>query len=621
MRTALLHAVALCFALAVCGSWPQADRDVNQAPGTARVAGTIVSGDRGDAVPGALVTLVEVWGHVPVLSTTTDSVGSFAFTDLPEGRYTLSASKPSYLSTEYGARDSGLPGTPVVVSGGQQLLGLVLRISRGSTMAGSVFDSWARPVPGTQVLARRLEILDGIQSVAPERPTSATTDDHGGFRLYGLYSGAYLIVCPRPPSRFAPSSSPHATVAVPSTAAGKRGAAPTGAPNLTSVPEFLPVYFPGTTSATEAVPILVDGGSSRTDVNLFLPFVDGAELRGHVIPPSDVSLADLQTTIDLVPLAAPAGPPASTRLLLEPSAYFTFRGVAPGSYRLDVSAVRRIANTRASAWTSGWWSSAEMSVSDQNAGEVTLQLERGSTLEVAVAVEGASLPAEETSMLVVSAKSLDDPPGSERTIQVRSGSSGWFVFNGLAPGRYALAVSLPDDANPMYTPDWDVSIVTDGQQVQGDRTITIDRESEKTVTVTLTRWQNSVGGRFLDRLGMPRLGDCVVILPVDERQWTRDSRSILERRPATDGTFLFVGLPAGIYALAAAECRRITDTYDPAWLRAVLGTTPMRFALRRGQQVTQDIRVVGGSPPGSANHDVLGDRLPGFELDSRRPGG
>ena len=48
-------------------------------------------------------------------------MGRFAFTSLPEGRFSLSASKPGYISGSYGQRQSGRPGTLIQLADGQRL--------------------------------------------------------------------------------------------------------------------------------------------------------------------------------------------------------------------------------------------------------------------------------------------------------------------------------------------------------------------------------------------------------------------------------------------------------------------------------------------------------------------
>ncbi|MFC7660965.1 carboxypeptidase regulatory-like domain-containing protein [Pseudonocardia benzenivorans] len=60
-------------------------------PRRARLLGTVVAGSTGRGVPEALATLIDPSGNV-VGSTVTDADGAFAFDDLAEGTYTITAS-------------------------------------------------------------------------------------------------------------------------------------------------------------------------------------------------------------------------------------------------------------------------------------------------------------------------------------------------------------------------------------------------------------------------------------------------------------------------------------------------------------------------------------------------
>ena len=53
-----------------------------------------------------------------------DDQGNFSFTDLPGGRYNLSASKPGYVNATYGQKKPGRPGTPIQLIDTQTLANL-----------------------------------------------------------------------------------------------------------------------------------------------------------------------------------------------------------------------------------------------------------------------------------------------------------------------------------------------------------------------------------------------------------------------------------------------------------------------------------------------------------------
>ena len=99
--------------------------------------------------------------------------------------------------------------------------------------------------------------------------------------------------------------------------------------------------------------------------------------------------------------------------------------------------------------------------------------------------------------------------------------------------------------------------------------------------------------------GAPLPACYVVVFPADRALWATGSlqsiyeRRVTQRRPATDGRFVFDGLPPGDYLLAAVS------HLDPAGWRTAeflesLVARSVRVSLAEGQRRTHDIRVNGG---------------------------
>ncbi len=131
----------------------QQSRDVRTVTtGTAEISGTLVTDDTtATPVRRAIVTLT---GHElsrSGLIAVTDDAGQFAFTSLPAGRYSLSASKSGYLPSMYGAKRPAGPGTAIVVGGGQREAGVLMKLLKGSVLSGTVLDDAGRPAPDVTI--------------------------------------------------------------------------------------------------------------------------------------------------------------------------------------------------------------------------------------------------------------------------------------------------------------------------------------------------------------------------------------------------------------------------------------------------------------------------------------
>ena len=154
--------------------------------GAGRIGGVVVDGD-GQPVSRAIVRVTgsELPGGRAAV---TDERGAFGFERLPAGRYSLTASKPAYLTAEFGAIRPGGTGTPIVLAAGQQVNDVKLTMPHGGAVAGVVRDTAGEPIRGIQVSATR------VGGLPTARNDAVYTDDRGAYRIFGLAPGNYYIV-------------------------------------------------------------------------------------------------------------------------------------------------------------------------------------------------------------------------------------------------------------------------------------------------------------------------------------------------------------------------------------------------------------------------------------------
>ena len=193
-RALLILFTAACLAVLPAGAWGQQARDVRSKPagGTAILGGTVTSHDESTRpLRRVIVTLSGAAGSGD-LQVVTDEAGRFVFSQLPAGRYTLTADKPAFVKTYYGSKRPGRgPATPIALADGQRVTDIAIRVLRGAVIEGTVIDESGVPLSSAQVMVWQPVIINGerklVRAVSPL--PWATTDDRGRYRIYGLAPG------------------------------------------------------------------------------------------------------------------------------------------------------------------------------------------------------------------------------------------------------------------------------------------------------------------------------------------------------------------------------------------------------------------------------------------------
>ena len=152
--------------------------------GKGSISGVVVVAGSGIPARRARVSLSSNEGRGRTAST--DDSGRFAFAQLPEGRYALSASKPGHIAGSFGQRVPGRQGTPIQLADGQQMR-VQLQIWKGSVITGTVLDEQGEAIPNTPVRGFRYVFQGGQRVLQPTG--NAQTDDRGVYRLFGLQPG------------------------------------------------------------------------------------------------------------------------------------------------------------------------------------------------------------------------------------------------------------------------------------------------------------------------------------------------------------------------------------------------------------------------------------------------
>jgi protocatechuate 3,4-dioxygenase beta subunit len=587
-------------------------RDDNRQPtkGTGALVGRVVDLASGQPVDGARVSISGP-NMFDVPGTVSDDDGRFAFANLPAGQFTLRASKSGYLSAAYGQKSaaSGSSGTPIDLADGQEMKDLVLSLPRGGVITGIVFDEKNRPSVGTPVRVMRWSMQSGERTLS--QSNSATTDDRGIYRVYGLPPGDY-IVSAVPRNQIGEISIDQAMLIEEAMRARELAISTTSGggsiggeyrinvepPHLEATTGYAPVYYPGTSQPSAAQTLRLGVSEERGGVDFALSRVSLAKVDGMVLMTGGMTTSGVTVRlIDLDDGATGLNRP-STRTGRDGK--FTFNAVPPGRYRAVAVGALRTAQTNprvvqpdgsivvnSSVQSRGQaWAATEVVVNGSNITNVTLALQDGMTIAGRVSFSGtAPRPSPSARLRIALA-----PFGSQTTALGVSSSTvnvdadGRFTFVGVVPGQYrirsvsgasgyslASAVLAGRD-----TLDYFID-VQPGQNING-------------LEVELADKSSSLGGAIQDVAGKPTSDYTVILFAADRSYWRASARRIRATRPSTTGRFSFSGLPAGEYRLAAVTDVESGQWFDPAFLEQ-LQAASIAVTLVDGQARTQDLRV------------------------------
>jgi len=585
------------------------DKPVEKRVGTAVVAGRVTVSESSDVpVRRAIVTLAATDG-VENLSAVTDNEGRFAFSAVVDGRYTLTARKAAHLTSSYGAKRPGRPGTTMILAAGQQLTGLRLVLSPGGVITGVVRMSTGDPLPNAQVVAiPAAQLSAGGQTVTQQ---SFRTDDRGEFRIYGLVPGSYLVGAVPSVGRgeihqrtLAEYDQLTRTLAQrtppPSQPAGAPPAPP---PPPVPLVGFAPTYYPGTSIAANASMVTVRAGEVRDGIDILVSLVRVATISGVV------RAADGRPTQNVQLSVIASGPPlplsgsqAVRTNRPDKDGRFTMTNVAPGSYRITARAGGVTYSESGDSVTirgelQTEWAVADVQVQGEDVEGVLLQLQPGLAFTGRIVTTGTAQPPQTwkgTSIRIQEPRSGGTQSVVMNGVQISGGAQrsanalddGTFEINGVQPATYDIEVTLP----PAIRSTWSVKSITAGGREVRDAPLTFDQGSISGVTVTLTDQPTELAGTLSSTSGQAATDYYVVVFPAERALWHERSPRIRVMRPAADGGFSVRGLPPGAYRIAA-----LTDVEEGEWrttafLESVFDAS-IAVTLADGQKTRQDIRI------------------------------
>ncbi len=176
---------------------PTRDPSVNDLPSrVGKIEGKVVNSVNGMPAPNVTLTLRTVSSARPSkYVVTSDTEGVFRFDLVEPGRYELSGEKVGFLRESYGARSAGGNGTPLTVSEGQFIKGVVFKLTPQAVISGRVADEIGEPMEGVSIAVMRSGYRHGKRVMLLVRGTR--TNDLGEYRLANLGPGSYYVMAER----------------------------------------------------------------------------------------------------------------------------------------------------------------------------------------------------------------------------------------------------------------------------------------------------------------------------------------------------------------------------------------------------------------------------------------
>ena len=559
---ALIAVTAVCFATAGPASFVSLVAARQTSGGTGTIAGVVRAAD-------APVRHARVW----ILNTNaqegvrrgivTDQQGRFAFTSLPAGRFHITAEKPPFLDGAAGARTPGGPGVPIALTAGQTISDVEIPLSRGAVVTGRVLGAYGAPAAGVGIELSTRRIVDGQRVL--RSPARTTTNDLGEYRFFGLRPGRYVVVA-RPPAGLGSGIVPSAAeIQWAQRLSDSRVVSVTPAPARPV--SYAAVAHPGVTDFDSAAEISVDAGEERTGIDIPLQFVSTASISGVVVGAGSGPAPNARVRL------------GTTRSQTDAQGRFSFVGQRPGRYTVVADAPGPAGDQFASATTT---------LAGEDVANLVLTLQPGGTIEgrVVIDAQAGRVPLEQRRLGL----RLQPLPGSASVTPAvpTIDADGRFRWISVAPGSYRLEVSM---AGTVAGEDWVVRSGTLRGRDVLDAPFTVEPAAAiEDVQVVLTDRVTEISGHLFDQADRPAPELFVIAFPVNPSLWHERSRWMREPlHPASDGRFVFTGLPAGDYYLAVLPTLE-GEWREPAYLERVVPGA-LRVTVAEGERRAQDIRL------------------------------
>jgi hypothetical protein len=490
-----------------------------------------------------------------------DRAGHFSMALIRPGTYVLSPERNGYLQVQPKA---GPPVRRVTIKAGEKITGFEVEMEQRAVISGRVLDEAGDPVQGV-----RMQTVAVNTSGAPvmfSAPGTASTDDHGEFRILG------------PPGKYYVQATPNMVPNFGNERPEKRS-------DGTSAVSYASTFFPSAVRKDRATVVEAVAGKEVSGVEIRLAAVQaGLTLSGVV---TGVPAGNNRGTIFLQLGESAQRTTSSRSAMVAPDGKYRFEGLMPGYYRVTAMFGQNGISLLSST-VEGQLDSAPVIVD--------LALTAGFELSGTVKMEG---------------ESADKQPGSpaaKRKVRLESAgnvvfgnlpmtggevdASGNFTITGIFPNKYRIRVSpLPENA---YVKQLEI----DGAAVTNNIADLSKTGRGASARIVLAPNGAQIAGRVVDANG-ERLSTDVNMVFLGRTAADIQLNNGDNERPGQDGKFTLRGIAPGKYRLLAIDLLQLGNGLQALESLTKAFEKAEELDIKEGDRIARDFKVTPLEDPHS----------------------